>query len=80
MRKTDIREFRNYRYYILAILTTMSMILLFGEEPDTIPAGDFIKMFLINKSVGILLGYIVYRLCDYWSRRNKIPYIQEKMK
>ncbi len=57
--------YRNWRVYVLTILSVLAALLILGEC-------EGVTAILLTKGIGFGLAYITYRLGKYWDGKGKI--------
>ena len=68
------KEILNWRMWVMAILTMVSLVCLVSEPIDN---ETWLSIFIISKAIGFITAYLVYRLASYWEKRNLIPGLDE---
>lgn len=70
--KESIKQ--SIREATVGILGTISLLLMCSE-----PANEetWFEAFFISKGIAFLLGYISYRLFNYWESKGLLPDIEE---
>lgn len=63
----------NWRYYVLIIIGTVSVVAIFGVPEDSLPMGEWMTSLLISKGIGVLAIYVLNKLISHWEARNLIP-------
>lgn len=61
----------NWRYYVLLVIGSVSVMGLIGCPRDYEGFAWFVALIL-SKCIGFLFGYWYFRLFKYWDSRNEI--------
>lgn len=66
----------NYRYYILIALGLSATILMFTQSENEDIVG-WLQFHMANKTISIIIYYVMYKLIDYWLPKGKINGLAE---
>ena len=64
---------------MITLLSGMSLIMLVSDVNDSSWLSWLIKAIII-KGLGVILGFVAYRLTLVWHKSNKIPLISIMLK
>ena len=70
----------NYRYYIIAVLATLAMFLLFAEPDAGFNNAMWTIVFIGTKGIAFGLFYVASTLTKYWTRKNEMKSFDEIFK
>lgn len=70
----------NFRYYIIAVLATLAMFLLFAEPNSAFNNTMWTIVFIGTKGIAFALFYGAYALSQYWTRKNEMKSFDEIFK
>lgn len=63
----------NYRYYVLTLLLTLTVVLLMADVNDDVTGVLFFYLILSTKLLAFAFGYLFYRLYKRWEAKGTIP-------
>lgn len=63
----------NYRYYVLTLLLTLTVVLLMADVNDDVTGVLFLYLILSTKLLAFAFGYLFYRLYKRWEAKGTIP-------
>lgn len=67
------RTLTNYRYYVLTVILTVTIIGIFAVPNDDLPMGSWLFVLVISKAIGFAAGYAAVKLLKRWERLGTIP-------
>ena len=65
-----MKALTNWRYYVLFAIAVVAVVGMFAIPEEDISFGDWAKVMLISKSVGILAIVLFFILVRYWDRKS----------
>ena len=60
----------NWRYYVLFAIAVVAVVGMFAIPEEDVSFGEWAKVMLISKSVGILAIVLFFILVRYWDRKS----------
>ena len=65
-----MKALTNWRYYVLFAIAVIAVVGMFGIPEEDVSFGEWAKVMLISKSVGILAIVLFLILVRYWDRKS----------
>ena len=65
-----MKALTNWRYYVLFAIAVVAVVGMFAIPEEDISFGDWAKVMLISKSVGISAIVLFFILVRYWDRKS----------
>lgn len=63
----------NYRYYVLAVLSLVLIICLFGVPADDLPFANWLYTPVSSKLIALGAGFLISKLYKRWEAKGTIP-------
>ena len=60
----------NWRYYVLFAIAVVAVVGMFAIPEEDVSFGEWAKVMLISKSVGISAIVLFFALVRYWDRKR----------
>ena len=70
----------NFRYYILVLVATATIIGVFSAPSEDLPLLTWLWALVSSKAVGFGAGYLFYYLTDRGEKRGSIPELTQFIK
>ena len=65
-----MKALTNWRYYVLFAIAVIAVVGMFAIPEEDVSFGEWAKVMLISKSVGITAIVLFFALVRYWDRKN----------
>ena len=65
-----MKALTNWRYYVLFAIAVVAVVGMFAIPEEDVSFGEWAKVMLISKSVGISAIVLFFILVRYWNRKN----------
>lgn len=65
-----MKALTNWRYYVLFAIAVVAVVGMFSIPEEDVSFGEWAKVMLISKSVGILAIVLFFILVRYWDRKS----------
>ena len=65
-----MKALTNWRYYVLFAIAVVAVLGIFAIPNEDVSFGEWAKVMLISKSVGISAIVLFFVLVRYWDRKN----------
>ena len=65
-----MKALTNWRYYVLFAIAVIAVVGIFAIPEEDVSFGEWAKVMLISKSVGISAIVLFFVLVRYWDRKN----------
>ena len=65
-----MKALTNWRYYVLFAIAVVAVVGMFAIPEEDVSFGEWAKVMLISKSVGILAIVLFLILVRYWDRKS----------
>lgn len=65
-----MKSLTNWRYYVLFAIAVVAVVGMFAIPEEDVSFGEWAKVMLISKSVGILAIVLFFILVRYWDRKS----------
>lgn len=69
--------FCNYRYYVLCVLGTITVLALFAVPADELPVASWFYVLFSTKIFALLIGWLSGKLYKRWERNGKITELND---
>ena len=65
-----MKALTNWRYYVLFAIAVIAVVGMFAIPEEDVSFGEWAKVMLISKSVGISAIVMFFALVRYWDRKS----------
>ena len=65
-----MKALTNWRYYVLFAIAVVAVVGMFAIPEEDVSFGEWAKVMLISKSVGISAIVMFFALVRYWDRKS----------
>ena len=65
-----MKALTNWRYYVLFAIAVIAVVGIFAIPEEDVTFGEWAKVMLISKSVGISAIVLFFVLVRYWDRKS----------
>lgn len=65
-----MKALTNWRYYVLFAVAVIAVVGMFATPEEDVSFGEWAKVMLISKSVGISAIVLFFALVRYWDRKR----------
>ena len=65
-----MKALTNWRYYVLFAIAVIAVVGIFAIQEEDVTFGEWAKVMLISKSVGISAIVLFFVLVRYWDRKS----------
>ena len=65
-----MKSLTNWRYYVLFAIAVVAVVGMFAIPEEDVSFGEWAKVMLVSKSVGISAIVLFFTLVRYWDRKN----------
>lgn len=67
------KVFLNWRYYAMVAIGFVVILGVFSVPEESLPTMKWLLTLLWTKAVGIVAGYMLYKLVKRWEAKNLVP-------
>ena len=75
-----MKALTNWRYYVLFAIAVIAVVGMFGIPEEDVSFGEWAKVMLISKSVGISAIVLFFVLVRYWDRKRLTKELSQLVK
>ena len=75
-----MKALTNWRYYVLFAIAVIAVVGMFAIPEEDVSFGEWAKVMLISKSVGISAIVMFFALVRYWDRKSRTKELSKLVK